>query len=112
MARGGGERGAAGTPGPAGGRGPVGPEGPTGPAGPSGPARWSLPTTTELVGNITEAALDLSPRTILDPRVGLRYVANLTTAMIRLPGGLLLRAVVTEPVPAQPAGPSNVRFIA
>ena len=60
------------------------------------------------------AALDVSPRTVLDPRVGVRYLATLASRLVKLQGGLVLRAIVdTEDGADQAAArPSNVRFIA
>ena len=79
---------------------------------PSGP-RYQ-PTPAELVANVTAAALDLSPRTLLSPRSGLRYVAAVASHLIKLQGGLLLRAIVTTDTASNPVALdlSHVRSIA
>jgi hypothetical protein len=56
--------------------------------------------------------LDVTPRTVLDPRPGYRYFATLVSRLVKLPGGLLLRAMITVPDADAPADRSNVRSIA
>ena len=57
---------------------------------------------------------DVSPRAVLDPRAGARYLANVSSRLIKLPGGLLLKAIVTTDGSANEVtvSESNVRFIA
>jgi hypothetical protein len=64
------------------------------------------------VHNIVRAALDVTPRTVLDPRAGYRYCATLVSRLVKLPGGLLLRAMITVPDTDAPADRSNARSIA
>ena len=61
-----------------------------------------------------EAAADVSPRTLANPRLGARYVAQLTSRLVKLQGGLLLRAIITTDirVQAELGDRSNVRSIA
>ena len=79
---------------------------------PSGP-RYQ-PTPAELVANVKGAALDLSPRTLLNPRSGLRYAGPVATRLIKLQGRLLLRALVTTDTTSNPVvrDRSHVRSIA
>lgn len=86
-----------------------------GPQGASGPAWLYQPTPTALVGKVREAATDVSLRTLIDPRVGARYLATVGSRLAKLQGGLFLRAIVTtdaEVVAERPADRSNVRSIA
>src|SRR5436305_357756 len=92
-----GEKGPVGPVGPAGERGeqgPIGPRGVQGRQGPSGPAWLYQPSAAQLAFKVKQAALDVSPRTVFDPRVGARYLATLTSRLIKLQGGLVLRAIV------------------
>src|SRR4051794_2846638 len=92
--------------------GPVGLPGVQGPQDPSGPAWLYQPSAAELASKVKQAALDVSPRTVLDPRVGVRYLRTLTSRLIKLQGGLVLRAIVDTDAAAnnQPdADPSNAR---
>jgi hypothetical protein len=116
-----GEQGAAGVRGLQGPQGVQGPAGPVGlpgvqgPQGPSGPAWLYQPSAAELASKVKQAALDVSPRTVFDPRLGVRYLATLTSRLIKLQGGLFLRAIVDTDAAAndQPgADLSNVRSIA
>ena len=119
-----GERGAAGVrglQGPQGEQGPAGPAGPVGlpgvqgPQGPAGPAWLYQPSPAELAAKVKQAALDVTPRTVYDPRVGVRYLATLTSRLIKLQGGLVLRAIVDTDAAANHqsgADLSNVRSIA
>jgi hypothetical protein len=43
----------------------------------------------ELFGEVIRAASDVTPRTVIDPRAGYRYLMTLTTQLIRLQTGLL-----------------------
>ena len=56
----------------------------------------------------------MSVRTLIDPRVSARNVSNLTSRLLKLQGGLLLRAVLTTdmPVHATPATVRNIGSIA
>ena len=86
-----------------------------GPQGPSGPAWLYQPSAGELAAKVKQAALDVSPRTVLDPRVGVRYLATLTSRLVKLQGGLFLRAIVDTDAAADGesgADRSNVRSIA
>jgi hypothetical protein len=56
--------------------------------------------------------LDVSPRTVLDPRAGYRYWTTLASRLMKLQGGLLLRAMITAPDADAPADRSNGRSIA
>jgi hypothetical protein len=82
--------------------------------GAAGPAWLYQPTPAELVAKVREAAYDVSLRTVVDPRETVRYVARLTSRVVKLQGGLFLRAIVTTDVPvhAPAAPPENVRSIA
>jgi hypothetical protein len=86
-----GPQGAAGRP------GPTGLPGVQGPRGAAGPAWLDQPSPAELVHNVVRAALDVTPRTVLDPRAGYRYWTTLASRLVKLPGGLLLRAMITMP---------------
>ena len=58
---------------------------------------------------------DVTPRTVFDPRLGARYLATLTSRLIKLQGGLVLRAIVDTDAAANHqsgADLSNVRSIA
>ena len=73
------------------------------------------PSPAELASKVKQAALDVTPRTVFDPRVGVRYLATLTSRLIKLQGGLVLRAIVdTDAAANNQAGAdlSNVRSIA
>src|SRR5436305_1888776 len=89
-----GERGDRGEKGPVGPVGPAGERGVQGRQGPSGPAWLYQPSAAQLAFKVKQAALDVSPRTVFDPRVGARYLATLTSRLIKLQGGLVLRAIV------------------
>jgi len=52
--------------------------------------------------------LDLTPRTVLDPRAGFRYWSTLASRLVKLQGGLVLRALVTTPDSDAPADHSKV----
>ena len=113
-----GEQGVRGLQGPQGVQGPAGPAGlpgVQGPQGPAGPARLYQPSPAELASKVKQAALDVSPRTVFDPRVGVRYLATLTSRLIKLQGGLFLRVIVDTDAAANNqtgADLSNVRSIA
>jgi hypothetical protein len=80
-----------------------------------GPAWLYQPSTAELAAKVKQAALDVTPRTVYDPRLGVRYLATLTSRLIKLQGSLFLRAIVdTDAAANNLTGPdrSNVRFIA
>jgi hypothetical protein len=86
-----------------------------GPQGPAGPAWLYQPSPAELAAKVKQAALDVSPRTVFDPRLGARYLATLTSRLIKLQGGLVLRAIVDTDAAANHqsgADLSNVRSIA
>ena len=86
-----------------------------GPQGPAGPAWLYQPSPAELANEVKQAALDVTPRTVYDPRVGVRYLATLTSRLIKLQGGLVLRAIVDTDAAANNqtgADRSNVRSIA
>jgi hypothetical protein len=115
-----GEQGARGIAGPQGVQGEQGPPGPAGPPGipgvqgapgPAGPAWLVQPAPSELIRGVVRAAMDVSPRTMIDPRAGFRYLRTLTSQLVKLQGGLVLRAITpTEPDDSE--AKSNVRFIA
>jgi hypothetical protein len=116
-----GEQGAAGVRGLQGPQGVQGPAGPAGlpgvqgPQGPSGPAWLYQPSPAELAAKVKQAALDVTPRTVYDPRLGVRYLATLTSRLVKLQGGLVLRAIVDTDGSANKqsgADLSNVRSIA
>jgi len=92
---------------------PTGLPGVQGAQGASGPAWLYQPSPAELVANVREAAAEISLRTVLNPRVGARYLTALTSRLVKLQGGLLLRAIITTDaaVPG-PAERPNVRSIA
>jgi len=99
--------------GPAGAAGPTGLPGVQGVQGASGPAWLYQPSPAELVANVRQAASEVSLRTVLDPRVGARYLTALTSQLVKLQGGLLLRAIITtDDVAPGPEERSNVRSIA
>ena len=86
-----------------------------GPQGASGPAWLYQPSPAELASKVKQAALDVTPRTVYDPRVSVRYLAALTSTLIKLQGGLFLRAIVdTDAAANKQSGVdlSNVRSIA
>ena len=68
----------------------------------------------EDLAQVREAASDVSLRTVVDPRATVRYVSELTSRIVKLQGGLFLRAIVTTDVPVHAASPlpDNVRSIA
>ncbi|MCX6464609.1 MAG: hypothetical protein NTW05_13630 [Pseudonocardiales bacterium] len=73
------------------------------------------PVPSDLVRNVVRAALDVTPRTLLDPRAGYRYWTTLASRLVKLQGGLVLRAVLTEDEPhagTSLSDRSNVRTIA
>jgi hypothetical protein len=119
-----GEHGAPGVPGPQGRQGVQGPSGPVGPVGlpgvqgphgPSGPAWVYQPSPAELAAKVRQAALNVTPRTVVDPRVGVRYLTTLASRLVKLQGGLLLRAIVDTDAAANnrpSADLANVRSIA
>jgi hypothetical protein len=91
--------------------GPPGPQGEQGPPGPAGPpgvrgvqdipgpdvtVLLAQPPPADLVRNVVRAAMDVSPRTIFDPRAGYRYWMTLASRLVKLQGGLVLRAILTE----------------
>jgi hypothetical protein len=111
-----GARGAPGAPGDKGDKGAKGPVGPVGeaggPRGASGPAWLDMPEPAELVRNVVRAAVAVRPRTVIDPRAGYRYLGTLASRLIKLQGGLVLRAIVTTPdTTAEPAERTNMRSI-
>jgi hypothetical protein len=67
----------------------------------------------ELVRDVIRAATNVTPRTVLDPRVGYQYVAKLTSRVMKLQAGLIIRAILTTAeVSDTSADRSNVRSIA
>ena len=107
-----GPQGAQGEQGATGRVGPTGIAGAQGPRGAAGPAWLDLPEPAELVRNVVRAAVSVTPRTVVDPRAGYRYVSTLASRLIKLQGGLVLRAIVSTPhTTAEPADHSNVRAI-
>lgn len=112
-----------GEPGDKGPRGTIGPQGEQGergeqgPRGVTGPAWLYQPTSMQLLAGVLEAALDVSPRTVLDPRVGIRYWTKLMSRVVKFQGGLLLRTMITTDLPIQQTAEDedlhdNVRSIA
>ncbi|MGY1642259.1 hypothetical protein ACI782_14210 [Geodermatophilus sp. SYSU D00703] len=79
-----------------------------GPQGPAGPPGFYPPTPAELATKVKRAALDVTLRALVDPRVGVRYLATLTSRVVKLQGGLFLRAIVDTDA-ATPAQPSPGR---
>lgn len=74
---------------------------------------FNKPEPIELIGDILRAAVDVTPRTVFDPRVGYRYWATLAAKVVKLPSGLALRAILcSADVPEAPAGRSNARSVA
>jgi hypothetical protein len=62
---------------------------------------------------VLDAVKDISPRTVIDPRLGYRYVATVTSRVVKLQGGLVLRAIVTTPeAPAASDPMAKLRSIA
>ncbi|HEY6797084.1 MAG TPA: hypothetical protein VI248_20620 [Kineosporiaceae bacterium] len=53
----------------------------------------------QLLTGVVAAAMDVSPRTVLDPREGFRYWTTLTSRLIKFQGGLFLRAIVATDLP-------------
>jgi hypothetical protein len=90
-----GPQGLQGLQGPDGQPGPAGVAGVQGPQGAPGPAFADLPAPAELLHNVSRAARDLSPRILVDPRVQVRYATRLTSSLLKLQGGLFLRAMMT-----------------
>jgi hypothetical protein len=71
-----------------------------------------MPEPADLVRNVIRAAVAVRPRTVIDPRAGYRYVSTLASRLIKLQGGLVLRAIVTTPdTTAEPAERTNMRSI-
>ncbi len=73
------------------------------------------PCPAELASKVKQAAMDVTPRSVFNPRLGARYLATLTSGLIKLQGGLILRAIVdTDAAANNQTGPdlSNVRSIA
>jgi len=67
----------------------------------------------ELLKNLGYAARDISPQTFLDPRAGVRYVANVASRLIKLQGGLFLWAALTrDEEPTDEPQMASVRSIA
>jgi hypothetical protein len=87
--------------------GPTGIPGVQGAPGATGPAWLVQPQPRELFRGVLRAAVDISPRTVVDPRVGYRYVTTLASKLVKLQGGLFLRAITpTEDTDASAAGPA------
>jgi hypothetical protein len=72
----------------------------------------TLASPRELLGNVATAARAIRPRTFVDPREGARYWTNLTTSLIKLQGGLLLRTMITEGAVQEDEPLAMVRSIA
>jgi len=107
-----GPQGAQGEQGATGRVGPTGIPGAQGPRGASGPAWLDVPEPADLVRNVVRAAVAVRPRTVIDPRAGYRYLSTLASRLIKLQGGLVLRAIVTTPdTTAEPAERTNMRSI-
>jgi hypothetical protein len=72
------------------------------------------PTPRQLVANVITAARELSPRTILDPREGIKYSARLTSRVVKLQGGLVLWAMMTQrqEAPTESAAVGRIRSVA
>jgi hypothetical protein len=86
-----------------------------GPAGQAGPDWLNQPGPVELVRNLVRATTHVTPRTLIDPRAGYRYAATVTSQLVDLQRGLVLRALIPTngATPADSAEDmSNVRFIA
>ncbi|HET9654307.1 MAG TPA: hypothetical protein VFP72_03060 [Kineosporiaceae bacterium] len=67
----------------------------------SGPAWLYQPSVGQLAGAVVAAALDVSPRTLLDLREAIRYWTALMSRVVKFHGGLVLRAVITTDLPVQ-----------
>jgi hypothetical protein len=61
----------------------------------------------ELVKNVSAAAFDLSPRMLIDPRVGLRYMATLNSQLLKLQGRLFLAPMLTTPSASDQPAPAE-----
>jgi hypothetical protein len=71
-----------------------------------------MPEPSELVRNVVRAAIAVRPRTVIDPRAGYRYLSTLASRLLKLQGGLVLRAIITAPdTTVEPAEHTNVRSI-
>jgi hypothetical protein len=69
-----------------------------------------LPGTRELAMNVVRAAVDVNPRMLVDPRAQFRYATTLASRLVRLQGGLILKAVMTPQAPPADPGPEVVRL--
>jgi len=92
--------------------GPAGPPGPQGPQGAAGPDRLYQPSPATLVRNVLNAATQVTPRVIFDPRATYRYLATVSSSLVKLQGGLVMRAIVTAPErPNASSDQHNVRLM-
>jgi len=81
--------------------------------GAPGPAALKPPEPSELVRNVVRAAANLSPRTVIDPWAGYGYLSTLTSRLLALHAGLVLRAILNTAEVSDPAADrSKVRSIA
>jgi hypothetical protein len=108
-----GPQGEQGAQGPAGRPGPTGLPGVQGPPGSAGPAVLHRPEPVDLARNVIRAATDLSVRTVIDPRAGYRYLVTLTSRLVKLQAGVVLRVVLTAAEESDTSSHrSNMRSIA
>jgi hypothetical protein len=69
------------------------------------------PDPSELVRNVVRAATNLSPRTVINPWAGYQYLATLTSRLVALNAGLVLRVLhSTAKASDASSDRSNVRF--
>ena len=62
--------------------------------------------------NVVRAALHVTPRMVIDPRAGYRYLSTLGSTILKLQGGLVLRAILTTPdSTVDQAERTNVRLL-
>jgi hypothetical protein len=97
-----GPRGIPGIQGPQGPQGPVGQAGPAGIRGVQGPQGSvgsflaSQPTPADALKSVAEAATAITPRTLIDPREGLRYLTTVGQRLMKVQGSLMLRLMLVS----------------
>lgn len=80
--------------------------------GSTGPAWLTQPQPTELFRSVLRAAANVSPRTVIDPRVGFRYLTTLASKVVQLQGGLVLRVITPTDDTTEADTSTDLRYIA
>jgi hypothetical protein len=85
-----------------------------GPQGSAGSFLASQPRPLELLKDVVEATTAVSPRILIDPREGVRYVTTIASKLMKVQGSLMLRAMLVsdEAVEDEDGDWAEVRSIA